>query len=174
MAATETGISPREVSGDMGVCPNCDASLPLDAQACPKCMAEFGPNSSWKVLSQAEAKIIRNRPMSPGDVLFSFDGRLARRTFLIYYAVIVVIYIAASLIGKASGHPLLSVLVSIILFISTAGLYVKRCHDRGRSGWFYLLGCIPIINLWVFIELIFLRGQRGENKYGPDPLAQPD
>lgn len=32
-------------------------------------------------------------------------------------------------------------------------------------------GLALLISLWVFIELYFFRGTRGENRYGPDPLA---
>ncbi|MDR3527367.1 MAG: DUF805 domain-containing protein [Rhizomicrobium sp.] len=34
----------------------------------------------------------------------------------------------------------------------------------------YVLVCL--IGLWAFIELYFLRGTRGENRFGPDPLAK--
>jgi uncharacterized membrane protein YhaH (DUF805 family) len=37
--------------------------------------------------------------------------------------------------------------------------------------WFLLVGIIPLVNLWVLIELGFLRGTPGPNRYGPDPLA---
>lgn len=47
---------------------------------------------------------------------------------------------------------------------------VKRLHDRGKSGWFLLLLLIPIIGpIWLFIEIGFLPGKAGENRYGPDP-----
>lgn len=32
-----------------GLCPNCKAILPISAERCSKCSAEFGPGSSWKV-----------------------------------------------------------------------------------------------------------------------------
>jgi uncharacterized membrane protein YhaH (DUF805 family) len=47
---------------------------------------------------------------------------------------------------------------------------VKRCHDRNRSGWFLLIGWLPIMNLWLFIELGFLAGTVGPNRFGlPEP-----
>ena len=76
---------------------------------------------------------------------------------------------------------------------------VKRLHDRNRSGWwiipffvvpplFYrfddLLGdswaafflglAVIVLCLWGFIELLFLRGTRGPNRFGPDRLAPHD
>ncbi|TGR16409.1 DUF805 domain-containing protein, partial [Mesorhizobium sp. M8A.F.Ca.ET.197.01.1.1] len=48
----------------------------------------------------------------------------------------------------------------------------KRWHDRNKSGWWTLIGLIPIIGgIWLLIELGILEGTRGANQYGPDPLA---
>jgi uncharacterized membrane protein YhaH (DUF805 family) len=75
---------------------------------------------------------------------------------------------------------------------------IKRLHDRGKSGWWILLfwlgpsvlgsanSTMPdttgamilpfagtIVGIWGLIELGFLRGTRGPNIYGPDPLEIP-
>lgn len=36
-----------------GTCPNCEASLPLEAKQCPRCRALFGPDSAWQVQAGA-------------------------------------------------------------------------------------------------------------------------
>lgn len=46
---------------------------------------------------------------------------------------------------------------------------VKRFHDMGRSGWYYLFSLIPIINIGVAIYLGFYKGEEFDNKYGPNP-----
>lgn len=38
-----------EVAGPKGQCPNCGSVVPLAVQECPKCKADFGPHSAWKV-----------------------------------------------------------------------------------------------------------------------------
>jgi len=48
-------------------------------------------------------------------------------------------------------------------------IYVKRLHDRNHSGWFALLLLVPLVNLWPAIEIMFLRGTRGPNRFGADP-----
>lgn len=51
-------------------------------------------------------------------------------------------------------------------------VYVKRCHDRGKSGWWLLLMLIPFVGIiWWLVDLGILEGQHGANKYGPDPRA---
>ena len=47
---------------------------------------------------------------------------------------------------------------------------VKRYHDRGKSGWWYLIQFIPIIGpIWAFVELGFCSGDDGDNDYGDGP-----
>jgi uncharacterized membrane protein YhaH (DUF805 family) len=59
----------------------------------------------------------------------------------------------------------------IILWPGIA-ILIKRSHDRDRSGWFILLFLVPLLNLWPLIELLFLRGTIGSNRFGPDPVPQ--
>ena len=47
-------------------------------------------------------------------------------------------------------------------------VHTKRWHDRGRSGWWLLVGVIPIGVLWILFECAFLRGNLGENRFGTD------
>ena len=94
-------------------------------------------------------------------------------------------------IGKAIGTPLF---LWIYLAIS-----IKRLHDRNKSAWWMLLFFVfpglfdqfsdrlgdsyPVIFVglvsfvfcvWGFIELCFLRGTKGTNRYGADPLTPID
>ena len=69
-------------------------------------------------------------------------------------------------------------IVGVLLFVffiwATIAINAKRCHDRGRSGWFQLINLIPLIGqTWLFIETGLLKGTEGENRFGADPLAGP-
>jgi uncharacterized membrane protein YhaH (DUF805 family) len=75
-----------------------------------------------------------------------------------------------SSIGMMIGGVLI-VVAAIAALWGTLALYIKRWHDRGKSGWWTLLAFIPIANIWALIECGFLRGTEGDNAYGPDPLA---
>jgi uncharacterized membrane protein YhaH (DUF805 family) len=47
-------------------------------------------------------------------------------------------------------------------------VYIKRFHDRDKSGWWVLIGLIPIIGaIWLPIELGFLKGTPRPNRFGP-------
>jgi uncharacterized membrane protein YhaH (DUF805 family) len=85
----------------------------------------------------------------------------------------------------------------IVAFISSLAVGVKRLHDRDKSGWWIVLFYIVpsalieigamidptrttvglmlalvalLIIIWAIVELGCLRGTRGPNRFGPDPL----
>lgn len=65
-------------------------------------------------------------------------------------------------------HVVLPALIVSVLFLyPTFALYTKRWHDRNKSGWWSLVGLVPIIGgLWMFVELGFLGGDEGQNDFG--------
>jgi uncharacterized membrane protein YhaH (DUF805 family) len=103
----------------------------------------------------------------------SFSGRINRKIYWINYGlVLIAVAIAAEILDRILfGTRILSGLVSLLSIIPSLAAGVKRCHDRDRSGWFLLIGLIPVIGaIWLFVELGCLRGTEGTNRFGPDPL----
>ena len=49
-------------------------------------------------------------------------------------------------------------------------MQVKRVHDLDRPWWFILLMVIPLLNIWLLIDIHFTKGTTGINRYGRDPL----
>jgi uncharacterized membrane protein YhaH (DUF805 family) len=116
-------------------------------------------------------------------LLFSFQGRIRRLHFWLAaigagVAFDVVAMVLLSFSGIMSGHPnpavmgILFLLAIPMMWISIA-LQIKRCHDRDKSGWFvlifYLVSLTGIGALWPLIELGFLDGTPGPNRFGPSP-----
>ena len=110
---------------------------------------------------------------------FSLKGRISRRDFWIkIYLPCLVIFICAFIldlftnqIGNNVGFGI-SAIASLITFWPMLAAFIKRSHDRNRSGWFVVLFIAPIINIWPTIEIYFLPGTCGENQYGLDPLKE--
>lgn len=117
--------------------------------------------------------------MTFSQKLFSFEGRLRRRdywlTSLLLFAIIIVIYIVAAVMGvdvtKDSGDGLVLQAVSTLLVLwPSLAIGVKRCHDRSQSGWWLLIGFIPIVGgFWTLINLGILDGAQGPNRFGKSP-----
>jgi uncharacterized membrane protein YhaH (DUF805 family) len=108
------------------------------------------------------------------------NGRVTRfdywvRYFLGYVGLLIVCNILDFVLGTfhaQSGLGLFGTLLALAAIWPGIAVSVKRCHDRDRSGWFLLWVFLPIIGaIWLLVELGFLRGTQGENRFGPDPLS---
>lgn len=98
-----------------------------------------------------------------GELLFGFDGRIGRGPFWAGQAIVAVLlllyarYVDALLvmwfpgsIYMGSGVALL--IASPIIWIQAA-ITIKRCHDRGKSGFWSMLLLLPAIGLiWLLID----------------------
>ncbi|MBC8049437.1 MAG: DUF805 domain-containing protein [Chitinophagales bacterium] len=138
--------------------------------------------------------------------LLSFKGRIGRGRYWAANCLYLVVLLGA--FGFASyvtpGNENVKnpwsisafIIAGVFIFLSSAAVCVKRFHDRGKSGWWFLLfylaermgsffqpgsatietpvqffGFLLEVSavLWIVIELGILRGQDGVNRYGPDP-----
>lgn len=112
-------------------------------------------------------------------ILFSFDGRIPRRTFWLWS--IVATFAFTGLVGLSLALGENEGPLQVLAFIigapaavlgvwSGLAIRVKRWHDHGKSGAWVLIGMIPYIGeLISFIYLGCLRGTEGHNRYGADP-----
>ena len=63
---------------------------------------------------------------------------------------------------------LLTTLFNFAVLIPAIFVDIKRWHDRDKSGWWMLILLIPLIGtIWFLIELGFLKGTDGPNRFGP-------
>jgi uncharacterized membrane protein YhaH (DUF805 family) len=56
----------------------------------------------------------------------------------------------------------------LAVLIPSLAVSVRRLHDTGRSGWWILLGIIPLLGL-VVLFFAAQDSQPGDNQYGPNP-----
>ncbi len=106
-----------------------------------------------------------------------FSGR-ARRTeywmFVLFNAIFSSIAVFLDYIFDIDfgyGYGAISGLYSLVVFIPSLAVSVRRLHDIGKSGWMLLIGLIPLIGVIWLIILFVTEGNKGENQYGPDPKA---
>ena len=122
------------------------------------------------------------------QLLFSFDGRMRRSQWWLAHIAVclaasVFLGLSAIAFGPATytlsptAHvpPLFGLCEAAVTILAAwigLALDVKRWHDRGKSGWFVLVGLIPLIGLlWLLIELGCLDGTHGSNRFGPSPKS---
>lgn len=104
------------------------------------------------------------------------EGRVNRKQFWLWLVLpLTAIEILLALVDVKTGNynPELSVglfsgIFALVALIPAIIVYIKRFHDRDKSGWWVLIGLIPIIgSIWLLVELGFLKGTPGPNRFGP-------
>ena len=104
-----------------------------------------------------------------------FSGR-ARRSEYWYFAlfnflVSIVTSILDAVLGTdydTSSGGLISTIASLALLLPSLAVGVRRLHDTDRSGWWILLGLIPIVG-WIILIIWFCTDSKPDNQYGPNP-----
>jgi uncharacterized membrane protein YhaH (DUF805 family) len=113
-------------------------------------------------------------PTSPRWLLFSFEGRIGRRTWWLCSAAVLIglaIYLTAVLRIAGVTRDTTELLVNGLLLWPALAISVKRWHDRDKPGWWALIAFVPVIGwLWLLIENGMLRGSAGVNRFGEEPL----
>ena len=106
-----------------------------------------------------------------------YDNRLNRKRYIlrsitVAVAVIVVAIILSVIANKLGSGAIaaLGILVSALPIIPAFMLSIRRLHDLNRPAWWCIGFFIPIVNFVLGIYLLFFRGTKGPNQYGPDPL----
>lgn len=117
-----------------------------------------------------------------------FSGR-ARRTeywmFALFNAIAVIVLslidgfvlgsgaFAASAGAGSAGFSVnlgvLGTIYSLAVLLPSLGVAVRRLHDTDRSGWWLLIGLVPIVGAIVLIVFLASEGTRGPNGHGADP-----
>lgn len=102
-----------------------------------------------------------------------YKGRTARLEywlFVAFYAgVAALIYIVTNLLDTDwFGEGIYGVFVFVHFFILLS-LQVRRLHDTGKSGWWVLIGVIPLIGTVILFILYILPSDEGPNRFGNDP-----
>lgn len=100
----------------------------------------------------------------------SANGRIRRTHWWIGVAVLFAIGVISRLLFGDEG--LVPFAIGIVMLVAGIMLHIKRCHDRGKSGWWCLLLLIPLVGfLWALIDLGILEGTDGPNRFGEAPKA---
>ncbi|MBE6862947.1 MAG: DUF805 domain-containing protein [Ruminococcus sp.] len=173
-------------------CPYCGAELLNNAKFCEECGAATGNDnysSSAPQFSQPYGQQQQNSrpqvdpnyvPDPPAFVTFpqavkmffknwnNFSGRSTRSEFWYAYILQMIIGTVAGYIGMGNYTVTLlaSGLVSLILFIPFLAASVRRLHDIGKSGWWYLIA-FTCIGAFFLLYWYAQPGDPNENMYGP-------
>ncbi len=127
-----------------------------------------------------------------------FTGRARRKEYwwwvLFTVLVSLVLGVVDYVIGSAGGPRVLANLANLAMLLPSISVAARRLHDTDRSGWWLLLGVLPLIGWivllvlmgnglglllgiipligWIVLLVFYCqRGTAGSNRFGPDPLG---
>ena len=112
----------------------------------------------------------------------NFNGRATRSQYWYFVLFYLLISIVLSLIDLYAINPamgmtpeeaaqggILSVVFALAMLLPQIGLGIRRLHDTGKSGWWYLIIVIPVIGALVLLFFFVTDSQIGDNEYGANP-----
>ncbi|WP_299060990.1 DUF805 domain-containing protein [uncultured Polaribacter sp.] len=111
-----------------------------------------------------------------------FNGRARRKEYWMFTLFHIIIIIAIMLLSfvllggenynNEEPNPFVFIGLGIYIlatFIPSLALSVRRLHDVGKSGWFYLITLIPYIGGLILFVFACKDSENGANKWGENP-----
>ena len=102
-----------------------------------------------------------------------FSGRARRSEFWYFYLFTILLSIVASIVQRAmtnSTNGIVTTIIGLAIILPYLAVAVRRLHDTSRSGWWLLIGLIPVVGTIVLI-VFWVQDSHGDNQYGPSPKA---
>lgn len=100
-----------------------------------------------------------------------FKGRARRQEFWMFMLVNWVIAVVLGIVGNLLHFGLLGSIYSLAVLVPTLGVGVRRLHDMGKSGWWYLICLVPVLGAIYLIYLWCQDSQAEANEWGANPKA---
>ncbi|UQN05611.1 DUF805 domain-containing protein [Deinococcus sp. QL22] len=107
-----------------------------------------------------------------------FSGRSRRCEYWMYVLISTIIALVLGFLDGVLGLNLggddaqfgvLGAIYTLIMFVPGLAVSIRRLHDIGRSGWWYLIIFIPLAGAIWLLVLNVTDSQLGNNKWGPNP-----
>lgn len=98
-----------------------------------------------------------------------FSGRARRQEYWMFFLFNLIIAIVLAVVGRIIGTSILSAVYSLAVLLPGLGVAVRRLHDTDRSGWWILIGLIPLVGAIILIVFLASEGKQQPNEYGPNP-----
>jgi len=100
-----------------------------------------------------------------------FTGRARRKEIWMFILFNFIFAAVLSLIDRAIGSnfSILSTIYGLAVLVPSIAVSVRRLHDTNRTGWWVLIGLIPLIGAIILLIFYVQDSQPGDNQYGPNP-----
>ena len=107
------------------------------------------------------------------DHYTKFDGRAGRPAFWWWFLFGVLVAIGANIIDAILGTwGVVNGLAGLALLLPNLSVAIRRLHDTDHSGWWVLIGLIPIIG-WIVLLIFYLRESDPGEGFRPIESPRP-
>lgn len=95
-------------------------------------------------------------------------GRATRRQFWYFWLIDTVLWLGIHLVDGRLGTEIPEIVYGVATFLPSLAVTIRRLHDTGRSGWWFLVSIIPFVgSVWL---LVMLAGKSSaDESYGAYP-----
>ncbi|WP_444683869.1 DUF805 domain-containing protein [Alkalicoccus luteus] len=105
----------------------------------------------------------------------TFSGRARRKEYWMFFLVHLMILVGLAMMETLIGLPtVISSVYSLAVLIPSLAVGVRRLHDTNRSGFWILINILPFLGWIIFIVFMALESDSGSNRFGPNPLHEPE
>ena len=92
-----------------------------------------------------------------------FNGRSRRSEYWwAYLAVVIISAVLTVVLGE------LAYIWSLATLVPQIAITIRRLHDIGKSGWYYLIGLIPLVG-GIILLVWMCQDSTEDNQWGPNP-----
>ena len=105
-----------------------------------------------------------------------FSGRARRMEYWMFVLFNILISIGLGIIDGIMGLTvgvvgigLLGTIYALAMIIPSIAVGVRRLHDTDRTGWWCLIGFVPLIGAIVLLIFFVLDSTPGSNRFGANP-----
>ncbi|WP_244986052.1 DUF805 domain-containing protein [Chromobacterium violaceum] len=103
---------------------------------------------------------------------FDFNGRARRREywlFQLFQMIAITLLVVIDQVALSQTFPILTMIYALATILPAWGVLVRRLHDIGRSGWWMLISCVPLVGGIILFVFTVMDSQQGDNQFGASP-----
>ena len=97
-----------------------------------------------------------------------FKGRSRRSEY--WWVMLFNVIVSVVLVLLPDSLAFLSSLWSLAILVPSLAICIRRLHDVGKSGWWYLFLLIPLVG-GIILLVQFCKDSTEDNQWGPNPKA---
>jgi uncharacterized membrane protein YhaH (DUF805 family) len=116
-----------------------------------------------------------------------FTGRARRSEYWWWALFTILVGLAAAILDSVLGTTfgpdnvpawrgstgVIGSIVNLALLLPTLAVAVRRLHDTDRSGWWLLIGLVPVVGAIVLLVFFVKDSTPGTNRFGANPKERP-